>query len=121
MGSVSSPTILTAELHLGNCAGCPAAINWGYQYVVRYGWKYHVECDPERDPHSCNWCGVNTEYPPITKGGSYSFSTECDPCNDRRQFWLYYSSIPQLAEALYPRTLSRRVKKALVPDGIWPQ
>ncbi len=115
MGSVSSPTILTADLHLGNCAGCPAAINWGYQYVIRYGWKYHVECDPERDPRTCNWCETVTDY----EDGS--FSAECQPCYQRKHWWLYYSSIPQLAEALYPRTLSRRVKKALVPDGIWPQ
>ena len=110
---MSSPTVLTAELHLGQCAGCPAAINWGYQYVIRYGWKYHPECDPEREPRTCNWCATVTEYPPTVKGASYAFSAECDNCYSWLHWWLWFSSIPQLASALFPREMSRRLQKEM--------
>ena len=92
--------ILTAPLHLGTCAGCPAAINWGYQYVERDGGKYHVDCDPEREPRRCRWhdvtgCGVVTE---IHAG---KFYTDCDACAAKFNWWLWESSIPQLARALF--------------------
>ncbi len=102
--------IKTAPLHLGECAGCPAAINWGYQYVEYGDKKYHVDCDPEREPRKCRWndvtgCGVTTE---IYVG---KFYTECDDCCDKLHWWLYYSSIPQLARALFGRTYTNKRMK----------
>jgi hypothetical protein len=97
------PTQLTADKHMGFCDACPAAINWGYQYVqYDEGGKYHLECDPFREPRVCKWgCGTITEYEPAIKGAVYAFSSECQPCYSRIHWWLYSSSIPQLARALF--------------------
>ena len=108
------PTQLTADKHMGFCDACPAAINWGYQYIqYDEGGKYHPECDPFREPLKCKWgCGTITEYEPIA-GANYVFSSECDNCASWLHWWLYSSSIPQLAAALYGRPLGRAFAKKI--------
>ena len=103
--------------YVGRCTGCDGSIPAYSNYVdyPEFGTFFHQQCDPDTGVVLCRWgCGTETD----KREQGKQVINECDPCARKLHWWLWESSIPQLALALRPPDVPRGFRASASVDPV---
>src|SRR3990172_5322773 len=96
-----------ADRYLGDCNGCPARVNYGDNWVIRAGKRFHEGCDPTPDPVICGWCHTEVV---LETGNVNRF-----PWHDGDCYRLYMSFFVR-----FPKGLAEYLSPEPTPKGLRP-